>query len=267
MKPVLRYPGSKWSMAGWIVDHMPPHKHYLEPYFGSGAVFFSKPRSKVETINDINGDVVNLFSVLRTRPEELAAAIYMTPWARAEYYESYNRTGDPFEDARRFLVRCWQAYGARINWRSGWKNQVAGSAGKVVTAVWQDLPARILSVAERLRGVQIEQVPALELITRCRNENVLIYADPPYLGWSKRGLYSEGMEEAEHLDLLKALKRHPGPVILSGYFTDLYHEELDGWIRRDKKAMAEGGRAREECIWINPVAAEALEGCLFVEAP
>ncbi|MCK9601663.1 MAG: DNA adenine methylase [Sphaerochaeta sp.] len=267
MKPVLRYPGSKWSMAGWIVDHMPPHKHYLEPYFGSGAVFFSKPRSKVETINDINGDVVNLFSVLRTRPEELAAAIYMTPWARAEYYESYNRTGDPFEDARRFLVRCWQAYGARINWRSGWKNQVAGSAGKVATAVWQDLPARILSVAERLRGVQIEQVPALELITRCRNENVLIYADPPYLGWSKRGLYSEGMEEAEHLDLLKALKRHPGPVILSGYFTDLYHEELDGWIRRDKKAMAEGGRAREECIWINPVAAEALEGCLFVEAP
>src|SRR5690554_1056987 len=110
MKPVLKYPGSKWNIAKWIISFMPPHTTYLEPFFGSGAVFFQKPPSKVEMINDIDGNVVNLFRVIREHPEELAALIEMTPWARDEYYASYEKTGDSLEDARRFLVRCWQAF-------------------------------------------------------------------------------------------------------------------------------------------------------------
>src|SRR5690606_6650859 len=106
---ILHYPGSKWSMAEWIIDHMPPHQTYLEPFFGSGAVFFTKPPSALETINDIDGDVVNLFRVIRDRPDELARLVDWTPYSREEYYNPYQTGGglDDLERARRFLVRCW----------------------------------------------------------------------------------------------------------------------------------------------------------------
>lgn len=71
--PILKYPGAKWSIADWILEFIPEHDVYLEPFFGSGAVFFNKRPVRIETINDIDGDVVNLFRVIRTRAEELAA--------------------------------------------------------------------------------------------------------------------------------------------------------------------------------------------------
>jgi hypothetical protein len=83
--PVLRWPGSKWRLSDWIIQHMPPHEVYLEPFFGSGAVFFNKMPSDTETINDLDGNVVNLFRVIREHSEELAALIDMTPWSREEY--------------------------------------------------------------------------------------------------------------------------------------------------------------------------------------
>jgi DNA adenine methylase len=261
VKPVLRYPGSKWNIADWIISHFPPHIHYLEPYFGSGAVLFRKARSKIETVNDINGDVINLFRILRDRPQELADLIHMTPWARTDYRASYEMTGDELEDARRFLVRCWQAYGTRLNTSSGWKNEGRGTQGKIVVHVWRDLPKRILDTAERLRGVQIEQGRAVDVICRLRGSHVLIYADPPYLGI--RPLYSEKTNEEEHRKLIAVLKASPGPVLLSGYANDLYAEELADWKEYHKTTNADGGREREESLWLNPVATEQREGMLF----
>ena len=266
MKPVLRYPGSKWNIADWIISHMPPHVHYLEPYFGSGAVLFRKPRARVETVNDMDGRVYNLFRVLRDRPAELAALIHMTPWSRLEYMDSYDSTGDDLEDARRFLVRCWQAFGVRSNWRSGWKNEISGDQGKMVTAVWKDLPDRILEVAERLRGVQIECSPTLTLIRRMNDPGVLIYADPPYLG-IRKNLYAFSMDEEDHFNLLETLMAHPGPVLLSCYDNELYTHTLEDfeqtWKCFKSNATADGGRPREEVLWMNPIAAEMREGVLF----
>lgn len=260
-KPVLRYPGSKWNLADWIISHLPPHIHYLEPYFGSGAVLFCKPRSKIETINDLNGDVVNLFRVLRERPQELADLIYMTPWARSEYRESYQQTGDKMEDARRFIVRCWQAHGARLNTSCGWKNEGCGAQGKIVVHVWRDLPERILAGAERLRGVQIESAPAVDVVKRLAGPHVLVYADPPYLNVAP--LYAERTSLDEHREMLTVLNEFPGPVLLSGYANDLYADELGEWTEHHKSANADGGRDRTETLWLNPIAANAREGMLF----
>ena len=98
MKAVFRYPGSKWTAAAWIVSHFPADYEkavYLEPYFGSGAVFFTKKPSVVETINDLDDEVVNLFQMLRSQPEELAREIELTPYSRREYDLAFQPCEEP----------------------------------------------------------------------------------------------------------------------------------------------------------------------------
>jgi len=257
---ILHYPGSKWSLAEWIIDHMPPHQTYLEPFFGSGAVFFNKPPSPLETINDIDGDVVNLFRVIRDRPDELARLVYCTPYSRQEYYDSYDMdVTDELERARRFLVRCWMARGAKTSDRTGWRHIIDHSGPSVVKA-WNEVPERIGMIAERLKLVQIEHQPALELIRRYRRDDVLIYADPPYPLETRSGrMYKHEMTDEDHAELLDVLDAHTGPVLLSGYANPLYDERLKHWHREEKQALAEAGQIRTEVLWINPVAAEAMQ--------
>lgn len=210
MNAVIKYPGAKWSLADWIIGHFPPHHSYLEPFFGSGAVLFNKHRSHIETVNDLDGDVVNLFECIRQDPEKLGRMVYYTPYSRQEYEKTYlpDLPADPFDRAARFLVRCNQGYGFRTNEiRVGWKNDVQGRERAYAAKYWVELPEVIAQAAERLRGVQIENRPALELIDRFNYQNVLTYADPPYLLGTRHGKqyreWSADTEEvgadAEHL--------------------------------------------------------------------
>jgi DNA adenine methylase len=253
---ILHYPGSKWSMADWIISHFPEHQTYLEPFFGSGAVLFSKQRSKLETINDLDGEVVNLFRIIRERPEELARIIYLTPHSREEYYQSYLEAEDDLERARRLIVRLWQGRGGKTSHRTGWRSMIEMN-GPLPGKEWLKFPGKISAVAERLIGVQIENQAAIDLIKRYSRKNVLIYADPPYiLSTRTTSSYKHEMTEDDHEQLLQTLDEHPGPVILSGYSHPLYDDRLKHWRRESKRAKAEAGAIREEVIWINPVAAE-----------
>lgn len=120
---------------------------------------------------------------------------------------------------------------------------------------WRQLPERIAAVVERLKDAQIEQAPAVDVIRRFRHPDVLIYADPPYMLHTRKGkqYIVEMAEEAQHIELLDALKEHPGPVILSGYDNDLYNEHLQGWKKLHRRAQAEGGAVRTETVWLNYV--------------
>lgn len=123
MNAILKYPGAKWSLAEKIISRFPEHHSYLEPFFGSGAVLFNKPRSHIETANDLDGNVVNLFRCIQEDPERLARGVYFTPYSREAFEECYSEEAeeDPFRRALRFLARCNQGYGSRTNeTRVGW---------------------------------------------------------------------------------------------------------------------------------------------------
>lgn len=265
--PVLKYPGSKWRMADWIVANMPKHKTYLEPFFGSGAVLFNKELSPIETINDLDENVTNLFKLVRDFPEELARKISATPYSRQEYDLTFDDPApkDEFEKARQFLVQCWQGHGFRTNgYKVGWKNDVQGREKAYTLRTWYRLPNMILDVSERLRKVQIEHKAALEVIERHCFSNVLIYADPPYvLSTRTAKQYKHVMTDRDHIELLEALENHPGPVLLSGYSCVLYESRLKHWMRKTFKTFTESGKQREEILWINPVAAKSIGQALF----
>lgn len=139
MRAIFRYPGSKWSIAKWIISHFPEGYEkmvYLEPFAGSGAVFFNKKPGAVETINDLDSDIVNLFRILREKPEELKRVLELTPYSREEYDLSFQPCDDPLEKARRYMVKTTQAIGAKLNGQQkcGWRNhkqmKIGGTACK-----------------------------------------------------------------------------------------------------------------------------------------
>jgi len=260
--PILVYPGAKWSMSEWIISHMPAHTVYLEPFAGSLAVFFNKPVSDIEILNDLNDDVINLFTVMRDAPDELVAAIELTPWSRAEYRLSDRHDGcSPVERARRYLVHCWQAHKPKQAQATGFKIDHRGAARKHYPILWSRLPSRILTAADRLRRAQIESMDALELIRRCKSDQVLIYADPPYLRTRTRtdGLYRFEMRDLEHDALLRLLCEHPGPVLLSSLDCALYEERLVGWEKKTYRVATASGRPNDEILWINHTAMQRME--------
>lgn len=256
---VLKYPGSKWSTADWIISNFPEGYEkmtYCEPFFGSGAVFFNKKRSVIETINDLDSRVVNLFRAIRESPEELARVLENTPWSREEYNLSYETSEDSLEDARRFLVRMWMGIGSKTSDRTGWRNNIQDLNGNIHQ--WSiKLPDRIKEVASRLKHsnnclVQIENQPAAKLIERHNKNDVFIYADPPYvLSTRSKRIYKHEMTDQDHLELLQLLLQHPGPVMISGYDNEIYNTLLEGWRKKTRLAQCEGGQKRQEVLWMN----------------
>lgn len=252
-KPILKYPGGKWRLASWIISFFPKHRHYVEPYCGSAACFFSKEPSEHEVLNDKNGSITNLFRVIREHGTELAQAIEMTPWSEEEYQrvERDVTSGDDVEQARCFLIRCWQAHGGTLYQVAGWKhNGLHGHAYPV--RLWRQLPDRILAVVDRLRDAEIRNRPALEIIDYYNSPDCLLYVDPPYmLSTRGRKYYPYEMDDEDHVTLLQALEKHRGPVILSGYAHPIYDEQLAHWSRVEIPAVAEHGKRRREVLWLN----------------
>ena len=258
---ILKYPGAKWTIAKWIIEHFPENYEsmtYCEPFFGSGSVFFNKRRSIVETINDLDMDVVNLFKAARDNPDELIRKLELTPWSRSEYAEAYDRDGlDDIERARRFIVKMWQGIGSKTADKTGWRNNIKGSNGNVAR-FHQSLLVDIKKVTDRLKHssgnktVQIENQNAFQLIERYNRENVLMYIDPPYVMSTRNNrIYKHEFDDSDHERLLDLLNESKAKIVLSGYDCELYQEKLSHWKRYSIMSQTEFAKKKEEVIWLN----------------
>lgn len=251
MNAILKYPGGKWRIADWIISYFPEHKVYCEPFFGSGAVFFNKQPCYIETINDMNGDIVNLFKVCRDYPEELARAISLTPFARDEFISCNDPSDNLIEQARRTLVRYHQSFGTSNSSKNSWRN-VQTYGGPRCATMWNCLPDVIVNYCKRLKEAQIENTDALTLIERYNDESTLIYLDPPYLqNLRKKNMYKCEMSDEQHIEMLKLIKKSKSKIILSGYDNELYNSELFNWVTSEKETTAQMGLHRTEKLWMN----------------
>lgn len=261
-KIVFGWYGGKFSHLDWLLPLLPKANHYCEPFAGSAAVLLNRDPSPVETYNDIDGDVVNFFRVLRDRPDELIRAIALTPFSREEFYLSVeSRPGriSEIERARRFYVRARQARTglAQTATMGRWANckntSRAGMAG--VVSRWLGGIDALAEIAQRLLRVQIENRPALDVIRLYDSPQTLFYCDPPYLHATRGDTKAYGfeMDMDAHAELAALLNSVQGKVAISGYRCAAMDQWYRGWRRFDAppKQCHSSKSVRQECLWMN----------------
>lgn len=255
VKPPFAYFGGKTTLAPIIADLLPAHEHYVEPFAGSLAVLLAKNPSRHETVNDLDGNIVTFWRVLRDRPEELARVAYMTPHSRAEFIRAraLHDEQDDLERARKVWVTITQSRGLSLD-KTGWKFGQARGFGRPALDTFV---ARIPAAAERLRSVSIENRNALDLIRDYgAHPTVCLYLDPPYLGSTRNDRTRYGIElldDDEHVAFADALNECKASVVLSGYDSPLYADLFDGWHRVDMRGATtlSGATDRVEVLWSN----------------
>lgn len=253
-RPALRWHGGKWRLADWIIGHMPKHRIYVEPFGGAASVLLKKPRSYAEVYNDLDGEVVNLFRVLRDHGAELRTALELTPFARVEFLASYTPSDDPIEQARRTVVRSFMGFGSNAHNKSTGFRANTTRSGTTPAQDWRNYPGTLGDIIERLRGVVIENRDATAVMLAHDGAETLHYVDPPYLAETRDqgGDYRHEMTDDEHVRLAKMLRGLSGFVMVSGYNSPLYADLFTGWQKIEKRTMADGARARIEALWLSP---------------
>lgn len=276
-RPIMRYHGGKWKLAPWIISHFPKHRVYVEPYGGGGSVLLRKPRSYAEIYNDLDGEIVNVFRMARSRGEELREQLKLTPFAREEFQICYEQTDDPLEMARRTISRSFMGFGSGaatqgMNRRAGPGTGFRANSNRSGTTPahdWKTYSERFDQIIERLRGVVIENRPGMQVMESHDGPETLHYVDPPYVLSTrddKRSDYRFEMTDTEHVELAEFLKSLRGHVILSGYPSELYQDLYGDWTRIDRAAFADGAKKRTECLWISPGIVASQKTFSFAEA-
>lgn len=261
--------GGKFSHLAWLLPLLPDAYHFCEPFGGSAAVLINREPSPIETYNDIDGEVVNFFRVLRDQKEEMLQAIGLTPFSREELRIAVEKNVDGLSDlerARRFFVRARQVRtglaqtASEGRWAHCLLTSRAGMAGAV--SRWLGSVEGLSEIAQRLLRVQIENAPAPEVIARYDSTDTLFYCDPPYIHESRSdtNAYAYEMTDGAHIELADILHNVKSKVAISGYASPLMNNLYRDWTAIEapsKKAHSTNTRSdnikqeRREVLWVN----------------
>lgn len=198
---ILRRLGNKSAIASEIIKYFPPHKIYIEPFFGAGGMFFNKPKAKYNIVNDLDSDVFNLFMVVMNQKEELEKAFYQMPiHSDLLNYWKKNEETEPIKKALRFLFLASFTYLAKgTTIQSSFVDNSKEILYKNITATNEFLfDVRFLNFDFRKFLSCLKQRSEIEL------NNGFIYADPPYLSTDDN--YSNSFTEQDSIDLFNTLQ-------------------------------------------------------------
>ncbi len=283
MKKTIRAPfpwfGGKGSpkIKQAILEALPPHVGYVEPFGGGASVLLAKKPCAAETYNDVNRGIVNFFRVISDADYfgKFMARVALLPFSR-ELYEEFLRTWptihDPVEQAVRWYYIARQSFGGQFG--ASWGTAIVSDG----TSSWRSSFENLPKVHERIQGVQIECCDWRDVLKRFSGPGYLAYCDPPYVtGTRKAGGYEHELRDADHEELIQTLLGYDGAVVLSGYDSPLYAPLIAaGWdmMTIDVVCSAAGRtrtsglqgigsvtakQRRVECIWRNPEAMRRLK--------
>jgi DNA adenine methylase len=283
----IKWHGGKYYLRKWILGLMPPHLHYVEPFFGGGSILLARDpkrdwmstdgkklaahlQGSSEVANDIHGELANFWNVLKD-PELFGlfkARMECTPFSESEFdqalefteNESAMATASPLDRAIRFFIVARQSrQGLMRDFATLSRNRTRSRMNEQASA-WLNVIDGLPEVHQRLRSVVILNQNACDVIRKQDGENTLFYCDPPYLHETRSttGEYAFEMNEDQHRELLDALAKVRGKFMLSGYPSLLYSdwEQRHQWNRHDlivdnKAASGKVKEKKTECLWCN----------------
>lgn len=253
----MNYYGSKWNAAEWIISHFPEHSIYVEVFGGSGAVLMQKPRTPREVINDIDGEIHNLYKVVRDNGPELKKLLELTPFSRTEYENSFNLDGSDLERARKLCVRAYMGIGNSCNRKTGMR---IGTGSTTCTAKsWVSYFEALDDLTKRFQGVFIENSDYRELIRRYDTQDTLFYLDPPYVMATRSCAeqYKHDWKQNDHTEFLELLHDIKGKCVVSGYDHSSY--DVLNWPKVNKDFKTQKRTTKTETLWLSPSAANGLK--------
>jgi DNA adenine methylase len=274
LRPAVKWHGGKYYLVRdhRIIDWLPDHRVYVEPFAGGLSVLLNKPRCAVEVASDLNADLIGFYRILRDRIEDLDRVLVDVEYSEASFEDDYSWvsnppspwrspegcTDDELQAAVRFLVRHRMSRGG-LGREFAWSNRLRGGRPGDVNA-WETLKRSVLPrIARRLRGVELLCQDALEVIRAHDGPDTLFYLDPPYPHSTRsvRDAYRHEMSQADHGRLIEAATRCRGMVVLSGYANELYDQALGDWDRDEFNMPNHAGQTRSkqrrlEVLWSSP---------------
>lgn len=267
IRPPLRWFGGKWYLKSEIINLLPAHRVYTEPYGGCCSVLLNKPAAPIEIYNDLNYELVNFFKVLRDSPDKLIKQLFLTPYSREEFERSFDKLeleidygNDELERARRFYIRYRQSMaGIGKVFSTCTVKRTRRGCSDVVSGWLSSIEDNLERVVERLRTVQIECIDGIKCIEKYDCEDCVHYVDCPYVHSTRVGNDQYGeyeMTDAQHIELANVLNKIKGRALVSGYRCDLYDNLYKNWRRVEfdlpnNSAKGKTKQRRIETLYLN----------------
>ena len=271
LRSPLKYHGGKTHQAERIVDLMPPHIHYVEPYCGGLSVLWAKnPIGVSEVVNDMNGQLINLFVTMQSEGQfpKFLRRVQATPFSESLFEAARNRLDSgmtPTNDdemvqmAVDFFIVNRQSYSGRMEGFTVLSKTRTRRDMNEQASAWLGAIEGLPEIHRRLMRVVILSRPALEVIKSQDSPKTLFYLDPPYLLETRASTGQYGsyeMTDADHSELLALVRTVQGKVMLSGYPNDMYDRALAEWNRHEYEQAkhSSGSKTKSratEVIWMN----------------
>lgn len=260
-RPLIKWIGSKWRLSRLVLENIPPHLVYIEPFGGSAAVLFRKPRAPIELYNDANQELCNVFEVVQDRKTsaELCRMLKYTPYSRAAVINAAKYQGDDkIKRAYCFLVLSHFSFNIAHAVFDKKPSFNMGIFGKGEPQTWANFRRHIPIIRQRLEGVTIENTNGLDIVEKyAQNKDALFFIDPPYYEATKERGVSYGVEftKDDHKKLLDIVSQARARVMITTYDNEMYKKALQGWnvanYKNNSRHSSAKNKNRLELLYMN----------------